>query len=66
MAEHPVNVGNAERLAAGVLAGALLASVIRKPAPLRIFALGCLLYRAFSGHCYGYEWCGLSSCKGES
>jgi hypothetical protein len=63
MSDHPVNVGETERLAAGVLAGALIVATLRRPTPLRFIAVGCLLYRALSGHCYGYEWLGASTCK---
>ena len=63
MSNRPVNVGATERLAAAVLAGALLVGSIRKPAPLRFLAIGCLIYRALSGHCYGYAWLGASTCK---
>ena len=63
MNTRPVNVANTERIVAGVAAVALLASVIRRPSPLRLLAAGCLVYRALSGHCYGYEWLGTGTCK---
>ena len=63
MSTRPVNVANAERVVAGVAAVALLASSIRLRHPLRFLAAGCLVYRALSGHCYGYEWLGTGTCK---
>ena len=63
MSDHPRNVGEAERLAAGVLAGVLFVSALRRPSLPRYFAIGCLIYRAVRGHCYGYEWCGTSTSK---
>jgi len=63
MSTRPVNVAKAERIIAGFAAVALLASSIRGRHPLRLLAAGCLIYRAFSGHCYGYEWTGISTCK---
>ena len=62
-AGRPVNVGTAERLAAGALAGALFISILRKPTPLKLLSLGCLVYRATQGHCYGYEWLGVRTCQ---
>ena len=63
MTTRPVNVANAERVIAGVAAVALLASAIRRPSQLRLLAAACLVYRALSGHCYGYEWLGTGTCK---
>ena len=63
MSDRPLNVGETERLAAGVLAGVVLVAALRRPTFLRVAAVGCLLYRALSGHCYGYEWLGTSTCK---
>lgn len=63
MSERPLNVGSTERLAAGLLAGALAGGALRLPLPMRLVAIGCLLYRITSGHCYGYEWLGVSTCK---
>lgn len=63
MSSRPLNVGEAERLAAGVLAGALFVAALRRPTPSGFLAIGCLLYRAVRGHCYGYEWGGMSTCK---
>lgn len=62
-ASRPVNVGETERLVAAGLAIGLLATSIRIRKPLRLIAAGCLVYRALSGHCYGYEWFGMSTCK---
>jgi hypothetical protein len=63
MTDRPINVGSTERLAAGALAGATFISFLRRPSMLKGFALGCLMYRATRGHCYGYEWLGVSTCK---
>ena len=63
MNNRPTNVGETERTVAGVLAVALIASMIRVRHPLRLIAAGCLVYRALSGHCFGYEWLGMSTCK---
>ncbi len=63
MTRHPVNVANAERVVAGIAAAVLLAGSIRLRHPLRLIAASCLIYRAFSGHCYGYEWLGTGTCK---
>jgi hypothetical protein len=63
MKTRPVNVGPAERVVAGIAAVALLATSLRVRRPLRLIAAGCLAYRALSGHCYGYEWLGMSTCK---
>lgn len=63
MSTRPVNVANAERAIAGVAAVALLTSATRRPHPLRLIAAACLVYRALSGHCYGYEWLGTGTCK---
>jgi hypothetical protein len=63
MSERPINVAPAERLAAGVLAGVLTGGAFRISPLMRLFAIGCLLYRITSGHCYGYEWLGVSTCK---
>lgn len=58
-----VNVGQTERLAAGVLGAALLASALRPLRPLRLAGAACLFYRALSGNCQGYEWLGVSTCR---
>jgi hypothetical protein len=58
-----MNVSPSERLAAGALAGALFVSFLRQPTLVKGLALGCLVYRATRGHCYGYEWLGVSTCK---
>ncbi len=63
MSDHPVNVGSAERLAAGALAGATFLAFLRRPSLLKGLPIGCLVYRATRGHCYGYEWLGVSTCK---
>ena len=60
---RPINVGNTERLVAAGLAAALIASSVRIRHPLRLVAAGCLVYRALKGHCFGYEWLGVSTCK---
>ena len=63
MAERPINVGETERLVAGALAVVLIAQAVRVVRPLTLLAAGCLVYRAVKGHCYGYEWLGVSTCK---
>lgn len=63
MSIRPVNVANTERILAGVAAVALLASSIHLRHPLRLLVAGCLIHRAMSGHCYGYEWLGTGTCK---
>ena len=57
------NVGQAERLAAGILAIGLLARSVKVSHPLGLIAAGCLVYRALTGHCYGYDWLGVRTCK---
>lgn len=63
MKNKPVNVGNTERLVAAGLAGVMLIRFIRRPGLLGLFALGSLIYRATTGHCYGYQWAGLDTCS---
>jgi hypothetical protein len=63
MSTRPINVAQTERLAAGILAVALLARSVKISRPLGLIAAGCLIYRALSGHCYGYEWLGTGTCK---
>ncbi len=63
MNTRPVNVGQAERVAAGILAVAILTGAVQVRHPLRFFVAGCLVYRALRGHCFGYEWLGVSTCK---
>lgn len=58
-----VNVGEAERLATGLLAAALLAGAMRVNKPVRFLVALALFYRAFSGNCKTYEWLGVSTCK---
>ena len=58
-----VNVSESERFAAGLIGAALLASGLRPLRPWRLFGAACLLYRAVTGNCKGYEMLGMSTCK---
>jgi hypothetical protein len=58
-----VNVNETERYAAGVIGAALLAGGLRPLRPWRLFWAACLLYRAVTGNCKGYEMLGVSTCK---
>ena len=60
---RPINVSHPERLVAGLAAVLILSTCLRVRHPLRLFAVGCLTYRALKGHCYAYEWLGVKSCK---
>lgn len=62
MNNRPVNVANTERAVAALLAGVVLVRSLRTASPIGLIAAGCLIYRAVSGHCYGYEWLGVSTC----
>lgn len=55
-----VNVGDAERLATGILGVALMAGAIRRP--LLLIGGACLIYRALSGNCKCYEALGVKTC----
>ncbi len=57
-----VNVSDAERIVAGVIGVALLATAVRRAGPLRVLAVAGLFYRAFTGNCKGYEALGVSTC----
>ena len=61
--KFPVNVGQTERIAAGVLGVALLASSVRISKPLAFIGAALLFYRAISGNCKGYQLFGVSTCK---
>jgi len=58
-----VNVSETERYAAGIIGAVLLASGLRPMRPWRLFWATCLLYRAVTGNCRGYEMLGISTCK---
>jgi hypothetical protein len=60
-----VNVSETERYAAGLLGAVLLASGLRPARPWRLFWAACLLYRAVTGNCKGYEMLGISTCPRE-
>jgi hypothetical protein len=60
-----VNVNDTERLAAGLIGTALLASAFRPFRPWRLFWAACLFYRSLSGNCKGYEMLGICTCKRE-
>ena len=60
-----VNVSNTERFAAGLIGAVLLASGLRPVRPWRLFGAACLLYRALTGNCKGYEMFGMSTCPRE-
>ncbi len=62
MSARPANVSDTERTVAGVAAVVLLASIGLRH-PLKLIVAGGLVYRALSGHCYGYEWLGTGTCK---
>lgn len=59
----PVNVSEAERYAAGIIGAVVLASALRPPRFWRLFWAACLLYRAVTGNCKGYEMFGISTCE---
>lgn len=59
----PVNVSETERYAAGILGAVILASALRPPRFWRLFWAACLLYRAVTGNCKGYEMLGISTCS---
>ena len=42
---------------------AILASALRPPRFWRLFWAACLLYRAVTGNCKGYEMLGISTCE---
>jgi hypothetical protein len=54
------NVSETERLVAGLLGAALLASSLRINKPFRFLAAALLFYRAFTGNCKGYELLGVN------
>ena len=58
-----VNVSETERYAAGVIGAVLLAGGLRPMRPWRLFWAACLLYRAVTGNCKGYEMLGVSTCQ---
>ncbi|MDB6152075.1 MAG: hypothetical protein JWL90_528 [Chthoniobacteraceae bacterium] len=60
----PVNVGDAERLATGILGVALMAGAIRRP--LLLIGGAWLIYRALSGNCKCYEALGLKTSQSQS
>jgi hypothetical protein len=59
-----VNVGGAERMACGVVAGWLVARALRREtaAPVALLLAAAFIYRGLSGHCAGYRACGISTC----
>ncbi|HSI13513.1 MAG TPA: DUF2892 domain-containing protein [Chthoniobacter sp.] len=59
----PVNVSQTERYAAGILGAVILANALRPPRFWRLFWAACLLYRAVTGNCKGYEMLGISTCE---
>jgi hypothetical protein len=54
------NVSETERLVAGILGVALLASSLRISKPFRFLGAALLFYRAFTGNCKGYELLGIN------
>ena len=59
----PVNVSQTERYAAGILGAIVLASGLRPPRFWPLFWASCLLYRAVTGNCKGYQMLGISTCE---
>ena len=54
------NVSETERLVAGILGVALLASSLRIGKPFMFLGAALLFFRAFTGICKGYELLGIN------